>query len=84
MKFSVPAEDMVHIYCMYIRSIAEQSSVVLSSSLSKGEEYDLERIQKVALRIIFSADYVSYEHGLHTTNLPTLKSRRTSLALTLH
>ena len=80
-QFSVPAEDMIHIYCMYIRSIAEQSSVVWSSSLSKGEEYDLERIQKVALQIIFSADYVSYEHALHTTNLPTLKSRRTKLSL---
>ena len=80
-KFSIPVEDMVHIYCMYIRSIAEQSSVVWSSSLTKGEEYDLERIQKVALRIIFSNDYITYEHALSVTNLPTLKSRRTQLSL---
>ena len=80
-QFSIPVEDMVHIYCMYIRSIAEQSSVVWSSSLTKGEEYDLERIQKVALRIIFSNNYITYEHALSVTNLPTLKSRRTQLSL---
>ena len=80
-KFSVPVEDLVHIYCMYIRSVVEQSSVVWSSSLTRGEEYDLERIQKVALRIIFGESYESYEWALKTTNLPTLKSRRTQLSL---
>ena len=80
-QFSVPAEDMIHIYCMYIRSIAEQSSVVWSSSLSKGEEYDLERVQKVALRVIFKDCYLSYEWALSTTNLPTLKARRAQLSL---
>ena len=80
-KFSVPVEDLVYIYCMYTRLVAEQSSVVWSSSLTRGEEYDLERIQKVALRIIFGETYESYEWALHTTNLPTLKSRRTQLSL---
>ena len=75
-KFSVPPEDMVHIY---IRSIAEQSSVVWSSSLTKGEEYDIERIQKVALRIIFTDEYTTYEHALNLTTLPTLKTRRSKL-----
>ena len=74
-KFSVPVEDLVHIYCMYIRSVAEQSSVVWSSSLTRGEEYDLERIQKFVLRIICDEAYESYEWALHTTNLSSLKSR---------
>ena len=80
-QFSVPMEDLVNIYCMHVRSIAEQSSVVWSSSLTKGEEYDLERIQKVSLRIILSEDYTSYESALKYTNLPTLKSRRAKLSL---
>ena len=80
-KFSVPVEDLVHIYWMYIRSVAEQSSVVWSSSLTRGEEYDLEKIQKVAIRIIFGETYESYEWALHATNLPTLTSRRTQLSL---
>ena len=36
----------VNIYCIYNRSVAEQSSVVWSSSITSREEYDLERIQK--------------------------------------
>ena len=34
-QFSVPVEELVHIYCMYIRSVAEQSSVVWSSALTR-------------------------------------------------
>ena len=80
-QFSVPVEELVHIYCMYIRSVAEQSSVVWSSALTRGEEYDLERVQKVALRVIFKDCYLSYEWALSTTNLPTLKARRAQLSL---
>ena len=83
-QFSIPVEDMVHIYCMYIRSIAEQSSVVWSSSLTKGEEYDQERIQKVALRIIFSNNYITYEHALSVTNLQHWNQEELSSVLTLH
>ena len=41
----------------------------------------MERIQKVALRIIFGDGYEIYEWALLVTNLPTLKSRRTKLSL---
>ena len=43
-SFYVPIPELVNIYCLYIRSVAEQSSVVWSSSITSGEEYDLERI----------------------------------------
>ena len=81
--FSIPVVDMVHIYTMYIRSVAEQSSVVWSSDLTRGEEYDLERIQKVALRIILAEleDYTDYESALVISKLQTLKARRTQLRL---
>ena len=52
-----------------------------SSDLTRGEEYDLERIQKVALRIILADDYTDYESGLKISKLQTLKSRRTQLRL---
>ena len=80
-KFSVPVEDLIRIYCLYIRSIAEQSSVVWSSSLTQGQEYDLERTQKVALRIILGEDYISYENALAITKLKNLKQRRSDLSL---
>ena len=54
---------------------------IWSSSLTKGEEFDIERIQKVALRIIFTDEYTSYENALNFTNLPTLKARRSKLCL---
>ena len=78
--FHVPVADMINIYCLYIRSVAEQSSVVWSSSITTGEEYDLERIQKVALRIILKDNYESYSNALFLTNLQTLKARRLMLS----
>ena len=75
--FYVPVLEMVSIY---IRSVAEQSSIVWSSSITVGEQNDLERIQKVALRIILGENYVSYENALYITNLETLKARRTQLS----
>ena len=78
--FHVPVEEMINIHCLYIRSIAEQSSVVWSSSITTGEEYDLERIQKVALRIILRNDYIDYSNALQSTNLQTLKARRSILS----
>jgi hypothetical protein len=41
-SFAVPIEDLIQIYCLYVRSVLEQSSVVWSSSITKGQEYDLE------------------------------------------
>ena len=80
-KFSLPLEELINIYCLYIRSVAEQSSVVWSSSITQGQEYDLERIQKVALRIILDEDYISYENSLCMTYLQSLQDRRSQLSL---
>ena len=80
-KFSIPIEELVNIYCLYIRSVAEQSSVVWSSSLTVGQNYDLERVQKVALRIILGDEYSSYENALELTGLDNLRARRSALSL---
>ena len=80
-SFNVPTENMVNIYVLYIRSVVEQSSVVWSSSITQGQEYDLERVQKVALRIIFNGNYESYEDALSYSGLKTLKDRRKDLSL---
>ena len=78
-SFHVPVFELVNIYCLYIRSVAEQSCVVWSSSITSGEEHDLERIQRVALRIILKENYVNYATALYITNLDTLKARRSHL-----
>ena len=74
--FNIPLADLINIYCLYIRSVAEYCSVVWSSSITEGESIELERIQKVALRIILKEDYVTYTNALRVTNLETLKDRR--------
>ena len=78
--FHVPMQEMINIYCLYIRSVAEQSSVVWSSSITTGEVNDLERTQKVALRIILQSDYTDYDTALKITNLQSLKARRSLLS----
>ena len=80
-QFGVPIDDLIHIYILYIRSVLEQSAVVWHSSLTEGERLGLERVQKVALRLILKEDYLSYSHALEITGLPTLESRRTHLCL---
>ena len=56
-KFSLPVEDLVNIYVLYIRSVLEQSSVVWNSSITKGEQLDIERVQRCALRVILKENY---------------------------
>ena len=80
-KFDVPMNDLVQIYILYIRSLTEQLSVVWHSSVSKGEQKDLERTQKVALRIILGHNYSCYTDALRITGLDTLSARRTKISL---
>ena len=79
--FNLPISDMIEIYCLYIRSVVEQAAVVWHSSLTKGKQLDIERIQKVAMRIILKDEYINYTHALRITGMSTLKSRRNSLCL---
>ena len=80
-EFTVPVEDLVDIYILYIRSVLESSAVVWSSSLTQGQELEIERVQKVALRIILKEEYEHYDSALSLCSLPTLKERRNQLCL---
>ena len=80
-SFNIPVPDLVQLYILYIRSIVEQSAVVWHSSITKGEQKDIERVQKVALRIILKDGYQTYVNALRMTGLETLAARRTKLCL---
>ena len=80
-KFNIPIGDLILIYTLYIRSVLEQSAVVWHSSLTRGEEIDIERVQKVALKIILNEQYSSYPEALKLTGLDSLKIRRKKLCL---
>ena len=77
--FKLPTEELVQIYILYIRSVRENCAVVWHSSITRGEELELERVQKTALRIILKENYLNYEEALTETNLKTLKERREHL-----
>ena len=48
----VPIEDLVEIYCLFIRSTAEYCSAVFATSLTVEQDRKLTNIEKTALRII--------------------------------
>ena len=78
-EFNVPINDLVHIYTLYVRSILEFNCCVWHFSLTKGQEEELERVQKVACKIILKDQYLSYENALETLKLENLSQRRTKL-----
>ena len=75
-EFGLPLSEMINIYILFIRSILESSAVVWHSSITKEEIREIERVQKVALRVILDEEYEDYFTALKTTGLPTLYQRR--------
>ena len=73
---------MLIAYFLYIRSILEQSSVILHSTLTQEDNDRLERVQKNALRNILKEKYMSYENSLEILNIETLHKRREKLLRT--
>ena len=63
-------------YVKEVRPIAEFGAVVWHSGLTQSQSKDLERIQKVALKIILADSYLSYANALSVCNLDTLEDRR--------
>ena len=59
-EFSVPVEDLINIFILYIRSVLEQSCQVWHSSLTFENMTDIERVQKNALKIILKEEYITY------------------------
>ena len=57
-----------------IRSILEQSAVVWHSRLTKKNTNDLERVQKVAVRIILGKNYKNYIDGLTYLRLEAINN----------
>ena len=79
--FGASVEDMKKIYISYIRSILEQSCVVWGSSLTQENKNDLERVKKIATKLLLKEKYVDYEKSLITLDLKKLSVRRNMLAL---
>ena len=57
------------------------AAVVWHSSLTKKNRNDIERIQKVAVRIILGKNYTNYNEGLKQLRLQNLNDRRENACL---
>ena len=77
----VETEDLLDVYKLFIRSLIEYCSVVWHSRLTVSQTADLERVQKICLKVILSENYVSYEAALEMTGLEALDSRREARCL---
>jgi hypothetical protein len=77
----VRIEDLIDIYILYIRSVAEYCSVAFHSSLTQADGDKLERIQKTCLKVILGDMYVGYDSALEMCGLQTLSSRRNKRCL---
>ena len=80
-NFTSNIHSLKRIYLTYILSLLDQSAVVWHSSLSKKNSRDLERIQKVAVRVILGKSYTNYNDGLQKLRLKKLNKRRENICL---
>ena len=62
-----------------VRPLVEQGVVDWNSGLTKAQRSDLERIQKVALKIILGDEYTSYDNACNYFNIGELNDRRLQL-----
>ena len=80
-KAGVSNSDILHFYFMKIRSILESNCVVYHPMLTQEESNDLERVQKIILRIILGPAYSDYHQACLSLNVQTLQLRRVKLSL---
>ena len=66
---------LINVYCSMFRPIIEFFHVVYNSMLSEEIDAQIERVQKMALKIIYGFEY-KYEELLEKSGLETLKKRR--------
>lgn len=68
-------ERLFKLYCTMIRPVLETNCVVFGPMLTRGQASDLERLQKLAIRLCFGFDK-SYEVILEENRIESLEERR--------
>ena len=69
-------DDLLDIYILFIRSIAEYCSVSFHSSLTQQQSDKLEKIQKTCMKVILGGEYSNYQAALKYFGIQTLADRR--------
>ena len=71
---------IIDFYIKEIRALAEQGVAIWNSGITKSEINDLEKIQKIALKIILGDQYESYKSACNFFKIDTLSTRRLKLS----
>ena len=74
----IPPKTLVRVYCALIRPALEYPSSVYHSLPSNDESESIERLQRMALKIIYGIK-VPYQKYLELSGLPRLDERRGEL-----
>ena len=74
-------EDLLDVYMVQIRCLTELGCASWNGALTKIDSDKIEKIQKVACRIILGYTYINYKTALTTLGLCTLKERRDELCM---
>ena len=72
----VEEADLVEIYTLFVRSLLEYCCVAWHSSITQAQSYDIERVQRTALKVILGQSYTDYASALKRVGLDTLFDRR--------
>ena len=73
----VATEDLIQIYCLFIRSVLEYCSMAFHSSLTKQQSDYLESIQTCSLKVILGpVDFISPSAAREMCGLSSLLERR--------
>ena len=72
----IHSNDLITIYKLFIRSVAEYCSTVYHTSLTKQQAKKLELIQSTSLKVILGSEYIDYTSSLTRFSLSTLYDRR--------
>ena len=75
------SDDLIYVYVLLIRSILETACPVFQPMLTCEDKSNIERIQKIALRIILGNRYVTYDQACNDVKLSTLEQRRIEICL---
>ena len=74
-------QDMLDVYLLQIRCLCEIACPVWNGALTKSDCKQIERIQKMALRIILGSEYDNYEAALERLDIETLEKRRKDICV---
>ena len=82
-SFGSTIPEMVELWKDFCGGISERTCPLWASSLTDQNISDLERLQKTFVKLILEEGFSTYQEGLDTLNLNSLKKKRKILTLRL-